>query len=239
MTPAVNTLPPLLALQQLRETGPLGQDLIIAARRHVGAAGLEQSACLERLLRVCREQAAVSTALRSLAWALGRMHDGDEQEEAARHALIASLNTQLALAAEMEDVLAGALKDITSTPVVFVSAAALQEIEQSAKGQLNTLRSLFGEARRHGRTPEQQREFDRLGSGMEEAFRRAEEAEAAGRAETLGVIIAEATAQLTALDQVPSPALIGRLEDIVEELRRQVARRLAPDLSGVQDHGAG
>lgn len=232
-----NSLPPLLALQQLRETGPLGQDLIIAARRHVGAAGLEQAACLERLLRVCREQAAVSTALRSLAWALERMQDADDQETSARLALIASLHTQLELAAGMEDVLAGALKDITSTPVVFVSAAALQKIEQDAKGQLGALRSLFGEAQRYGRTPAQQREFERLGSGMEEALLRAEQAAAAGWAETLGVIVAEATAQLTALDQVPSPALVDTLDHIVEELRRQAARRMAPEPPGAPDHG--
>lgn len=225
----MNTLPSLLALQQLRETGPLGQNLIVAARRHVGAAGLEQAACLERLLRVCHEQAAVSTALRSLAWALGRMQDG--QDEPARLVLIASVNAQLTLATEMEDVLADALKNITATPVVFVSAAALQKIEQDAKGQLNTLRSLFAEARRYGRTPEQQREFERLGAGMEESFHRAEAAEAAGRAETLGVIIAEATAQLTQLGQPPTPALIETLDRVVAELRRQAAQRVSPDLS--------
>ncbi|GAA5533989.1 hypothetical protein [Deinococcus aluminii] len=217
----MDNIPPLLSLQQLRETGPLGQGLIVAARRHVGAAGLEQAASLERLLRVCREQASVSTALRALAWALGRMQDGEEEE--ARLALLSTMNTQLALASEMEEVLAGALMDITSTPVVFVSAAKLQQIEQDAKGQLNTLKSLFNEAKRYGRTPEQQQEFERLSLGMQEALDRAEQDEAAGRAETLGVIIAEATARLTKLAELPSAALVETLEQVVGELRAKAA----------------
>lgn len=217
-------LPPLLTLEQLRETGPLGQDLVVSARRHVGAAGLEQAACLERLLRVCREQAAVSTALRSLAWALGRMEDGEQEEAEARSALLTALNAQVDLASRMEAVLADALRDITSTPVVFLSAAALQEIEQDAKGQLNTLKSLFNEARRYGRTPEQQREFERLGLGMQEALDRAEYEEAAGRAETLGVIIAEATTQLVKLPGMPTPALAETLERVAAELRARAAK---------------
>lgn len=220
----MDNIPPLLSLQQLRETGPLGQGLIVAARRHVGAAGLEQAASLERLLRVCREQASVSTALRSLAWALGQMQDGEEEE--ARLALLSTMHTQLALASEIEEVLAGALKDVTSTPVVFVSAAKLQQIEQDARGQLNALRSLFNEAERYGRTPEQQ-EFKRLSLGMQEALDRAEQDEAAGRAETLGVIIAEATARLVQLPEMPTPALIEALEQVVGELRGRAAQRVS------------
>ncbi|WP_216322343.1 hypothetical protein [Deinococcus aestuarii] len=223
-TRSLGTLPPLLTLAQLREPGTLGQDLVTAARRHVGAAGLEQTASLERLLRVCREQAAVGTALRSLAWALGRMGDGGDGEAGARATLLAALNTQLELAARIEAVLADALRDVTSTPAVFISAAALQEIEQDAKGQLQTLKSLFHEARRYGRTPEQQQEFERLGQGMQEALDRAEQDEAAGRAETLGVIIAEATAQLVKLPGMPTPALTETLERIAAELRAKAAR---------------
>lgn len=193
----------------------------MAARRHVGAAGLEQAACLERLLRVCREQAAVSTALRSLAWALGRMQDGEEED--ARAELLVAVNAQLDLASRSEGVLADALRDITSTPAVFLSAAALQEIEKEAKGQLHTLRALFNQARRYGRTPEQQEEFERLGLSMQEALDRAEQDEAAGRAETLGVIIAEATAQLVRLPGMPTPALAETLEQVAAELRARVA----------------
>ncbi|WP_216321913.1 hypothetical protein [Deinococcus aestuarii] len=225
----MENLPPLLTLEQLRETGPLGQELMAAARRHVGAAGLEQAACLERLLRVCRDQAAVSTALRSLAWALGQMQDG---EQAARAELLTALNAQLGLASRSEAVLAEALRDVTSTPAVFLSAAALQEIEQDAKGQLNTLRSLFNQAKRYGRTPEQQQEFERLGLGMQEALDRAEQDEVVGRAETLGVIIAEATAQLVKLPLKATPAVVETLERVAAELRTRAARPNPPGREG-------
>lgn len=219
-------LPPLLTLEQLRETGPLGRDLMLAARRHVGAAGLEQAASLERLLRVCREQASVSTALRSLAWALARTQGGEGGAGGETPAaLLSTLNAQLELASQSETVLAQALRDITSTPAVFLSAAALQKIEQDAKGQLGTLRALFNEARRYGRTPEQRQEFERLGQGVQEALDHAARAEAAGRAETLGVIVAEAAAQLVRLPEMPTPALVETLERMVHELRAKVPRQ--------------
>ncbi|WP_295819122.1 hypothetical protein [uncultured Deinococcus sp.] len=213
-------IPPLLTLQQLRETGPLGQQLLLAARHHVGEAGLEQAASLERLLVACRHHSAVTAALRSLGWALGQMSD---DPGGTRAALLAALQTQLGDAERVEEVLAGALRDITSTPVIFISAAALNDIEQRAQQQLKDAERLVERATRFGTTPDERGALQQVNQGMQEALMQSAVEDTAGRAQTLAYLIQEAATRLMALPTLPDPVLADLLEDVALGLRAQAA----------------
>ncbi|MFC3834177.1 hypothetical protein [Deinococcus rufus] len=217
----MDTIPPLLTLQQLRETGPLRQQLILAARHHVGEAGLEQASSLERLLVVCRHQGAVSTALRSLGWALGQMTDGAQEE--ARAALLEALRFQLQEAEAVEKVLSAALRDITSTPVIFLSAASLTEIEQRARAQMEEAEKLVAQASQHGTTAEEKEALTLVDQGMREALARSAEEEIEGQAAVLSYMIREAATKLAALPTLPNPVLAEMLEDVAVSLRTQAA----------------
>lgn len=222
----MNAIPPLLTLEELRESGPLGQQLIMAARHHVGEAGLEQAASLERLLVVCRHQAAVSTALRSLGWALSQSADG--AHEAARAALLSALDTQLEQAGRAETVLAGALRDITSTPVVFLSAALLTDIELGARAQLEGAEQLLAQAHQVSTDSQGRAALEGVDQGMREALARSAEQAADGQAQVLTHLISQAAARLLALPRLPSPALAERLEDVAASLRVAAAAQLPP-----------
>lgn len=221
-------VPPLLTLQQLRERGPLSQQLLLAARRHVGEAGLEQAASLERLLVVCRHHAAVASALRSLSWALGHRSDAESDLDGARTALLAALQAQLDDAERVEAVLAAALRDITSTPVIFVSAAALNDIEQRARQQLRDAEDLVAQATQVGTTPSERETLHHVDQEMRAAVAAAAQEDTAGRAQMLAHLIAAAAARLTALPTLPDPVLADLLDDVAAGLRRQAARLAAP-----------
>lgn len=222
----MDNIPPFLTLQQLRETGPLGQQLILAARRHVGEAGLEQAASLERLLVACRQQVAVTTALRSLGWALGRMTDDDPGRTRAE--LLTALQEQLDNAERAEEVLANSLRDVTSTPVIFVSAAALNEIEQRALQQLIAAQQLVAQASHGGGTPDERETLRQVDQRMRTALAHAAEEEALGRAQTLVYLIQDAATRLIALPTLPDPALADLLEDVAAGLRVQATRQVSP-----------
>ncbi|WP_295813812.1 hypothetical protein [uncultured Deinococcus sp.] len=215
----MNRIPPLLTLHQLRESGPLGQQLLLAARRHVGEAGLEQAASLERLLVACRHHAAVATALRSLDWALNQMTDDDPT--GSRAEVLAALHAQLDAAQQVEEVLADALNDITSTPVIFISAAALNAIEQQARQQLNDAEQLVAQASQFGTTPDTRETLHRVNQGMRTALARAAQEDTAGRAQVLGYLITEAARRLMDLPTLPDPVLADVLEDVAAGLRFQ------------------
>lgn len=220
--------PPLLTLEQLREPGPLGEQLIIAARHHVGEAGLEQAASLERLLVICRRQAAVSTALRSLTWALGRQAGGEQDE--ARAALLTALEQQREQARQVETVLARALRDITSTPVVFLSAASLSGIETRARSQLDGAEHLLAQATQTTVSPAERGALDQVDRGMREALERSAREEAQGQAQVLAHLIRQAAAKLSTLPRLPDPVLAELLEDVAAGLRAQAAAQLSPEV---------
>ena len=128
----------LLTLEQVQQAGPLDRSLLTVARQHVGAAGLAQSAALERLIAAGQEHAGLIAALRALAQLV-------EQDSDGRELYRASLE-QLEVLKHLESLVAAALRQITATPVEAVSASVLESIAAGTKRHVTALEGLLSDA---------------------------------------------------------------------------------------------
>jgi len=131
-----------LTLRLLQGQGDINQGLLMAARRHVGAAGIEQTAALERLIAAGQAHSSLTQALQRVVTLLQKGEDTQ-----ALSNLLEESQLQLLLLDMLAAAVTEALEQITATPVVQVSAQVLDGIAQDMQQRLNALQRLVEEIR--------------------------------------------------------------------------------------------
>lgn len=117
------------------------------AREHVGAAGWQQTAALESILRTGREGLAVTDALRQVVrltteqirtLSLSEMREQGEHVRAL-HEVVRNGEEQITAAQALEEVLCQALDDVARTPLDDVNVSRLKQIHQRVQEQVAAL----------------------------------------------------------------------------------------------------
>lgn len=138
-----------LTLKLFQGGGAIHRGLLMAARRHVGAAGIEQTAALERLIAAGQEHTGLVQALRQVVLLLQK---NEESEALAR--LLSESQQQVLILDELAGVVATALEQITATPVVQISAEVLEKIADGMHQRLYALNRLVEEIELSSSVPE-------------------------------------------------------------------------------------
>ena len=126
-----------LSLTLFQGPGVINNALLIAARRHVGAAGIEQTAALERLIAAGQEHTGLAMALQKVTALL--QNSGNTE---ALNTLLDESQQQLLILDELASTVTQALEQITATPVVRVSVQVLEDIAHRMHQRLYALNRL-------------------------------------------------------------------------------------------------
>jgi hypothetical protein len=206
-------------LQQIREHGILNRDVVFAARRQVGTAGLEQTAALERLIAIGQSQPAISRALERIALTLQDTHTGTSAADTRE--LLEASREQLAVVQQFELIVSEALQTVALMPVEQISVQVLREINLSAKEQLATLEQLVQDVQERSGSQAQIELLEQVGAGVQEALDAIEVQEASGQVESLSLSSQDAVSQIVALVQAPVEQQIAALETLAETAQTQ------------------
>ncbi|GGR25168.1 hypothetical protein [Deinococcus ruber] len=208
-----------LTLRQLRDQGILDRQTVTAAREHVGAAGIEQTTTLERIIAVGRSQPSISHALERIAHTLEH-HDTGTSASDTRELLEISRD-QFQTVQQLKEIVVGALQTVTETPIDQISAAVLREIDLSAKQQLSDLEHLVAQVQQRTASRPQVEVLEEVGEEVHAALQAIEQQEAHGQMESLGQAGKDVAAQIAALDQVSPEEQIRALEDMAQAAQEQ------------------
>lgn len=208
-----------LTLREIQQQGVVQREVVLAARRHVGAAGIEQTAALERIIAVGRSQPSILRALERIAQTL--REEGAGTSAAETQALLEASREQLQFVRHVEQVVTEALSRVTATPVEQISAARLAEVDLGARAQLSALERLVEEVEQQSRSQAQLEVLEQVETEVHQALGAIEEQEARGQVESLSLVGQEAVAQLGALDQAPVGEQIAALEDVARAAQEQ------------------
>lgn len=208
-----------LTMRQIREHGVLSRDVVLAARRHVGVAGLEQTAALERIVAVGRSQPSISRALKRIAQTLEDAHTGTSGADTQE--LLDASREQLLAVQQFEVIVSDALRTVASMPVEEISVQVLGEIDLSAKEQLATLERLVQEVQDRSSSQLQIDLLERVGERVHLALESIEVQEASGQVTALSLTSQGAVSQIAALVQAPTGQQIAALDDLADAARAQ------------------
>ena len=215
----------LLNLHQIREHGAIHRDAVRAARQHVGVAGLEQTAVLERIIAIGRSQPSISCSLERIAQTLKETQDADNQE------LLAASQEQLQVVRQFQEIVSEALQTVNSLPIEEVSVQALSEIDASVKEQLMSLEQLVHDVQAQSSSQEQTHPLTQVSEDVQYVLETIETQEASGQVESLSLTSQEAVAQIAALVHAPTEQQIAALDDLADAARAQadLLRNQDPD----------
>ena len=204
-------------LCKIQEHGVLDQNVVFAARQHVGVAGLEQTAALERIVAVGRSQPSISRALEQVAQTLQDVRMG--ASEAASQELLEASQEQLQAVQQFEVIVSDALRTVASMPIETISVQALQEIDLSAKEQLASLEQLVHEVQERSTSQPQIDLLEQVREGVHQGITAIEVQEASGQVESLSLTSHEAVSQIAALVHAPVEQQIAALDDLADAAR--------------------
>ncbi|WP_407543160.1 hypothetical protein Q0M94_24375 (plasmid) [Deinococcus radiomollis] len=215
----------LLNLHQIREHGAIHRDAVRAARQHVGVAGLEQTAVLERIIAIGRSQPSISRSLERIAQTLKETQDADNQE------LLDASQEQLQVVRQFHEVVSEALQTVTSIPMEEISVQTLTEIDASVKEQLITLEGLVHDVQAQSTAQGQTHPLTQVSEDVQEVLEAIEMEEASGQVESLSLTSQEAVVQIAALVHAPTEQQIAALDDLADAARAQadLLRNQDPD----------
>ncbi len=208
-----------LTMRQIREHGVLSRDVVLAARQHVGVAGLEQTAALERIVAVGRSQPSISRALKRIAQTLEDAHTGTSGADTQE--LLDASREQLLAVQQFEVIVSDALRTVASMPIEEISVQVLGEIDLSAKEQLATLERLVQEVQDRSSSQPQIDLLERVGEGVHQALESIEVQEASGQVTALSLTSQGAVSQIAALVHAPTEQQIAALDDLANAARAQ------------------
>ena len=222
------------------EAARFPRDGVTEARRHVNEAGAEQSSALERIITIGRGQADIAVALRDVAQTLS-------QQDSARSAaevqtLMDTAQRQLAAVHHLEGIVQAALREVTTTPVVHISAQVLQGISDTAHEQLANLDQLIAEAQDSTTSSEQAQELERIGDSVHTAVQNNESEQVAERVASLRMAVQHTADEITRLDlesmfsdltDAAARLALGHLGEAVPEPRMAEGVALARSLNHI------
>lgn len=212
---------PALTLAEIRALSLSTTQHISAAREHIGAAGLEQTAALEHIITVSREQAALSQALAGLEGAL--QHDQPGQT-ARQHQALAELRLtgekQLELAHQLGDVITAVLQNIMLIPVTQVSAAALTEIGAQVSTQLKVMEDFIKVAQVKS-PPGHEAGLAQVETEFQAALEHSEQAEVSGQLHLLGEMGEDAAQRIAQVEGASVQRRVEALEQLADQAQEQ------------------
>ena len=208
-----------LTLRQIREQGILDHEVVLAARQHVGAAGIEQTAALERVIAVGQGQPSIVRALSHISQTLQAESTGTSVADTEE--LLATTREQLRSVQLLGEIVTEALEAVRATPIDHISAAVLSEINLEAKEQLMALEELVHEVQQRTTSGPQARLLEQVGQQVHAALDAIEIQEAHGQVESLELAGQKAVAQIAALDQAPVEHQIAALEGVAEAAQKK------------------
>jgi len=215
---------PSKTLAEIHEATVANRRNIAAARHHVGAAGLEQTAALEGMISVGRGQKTVTQALESLGYALRNEHaDDTEAQKKTMAELQVVSDEQLALAHELDELIALTLHNVTVTPLEQISVMVLNEIGDEVKEQIATLEALIERAQ-DGSSPRQKGLYQRAEDEAQAAtvhLDAADAAKAGGEVHSLSATGEETIMQITEVNGASPETQINALERMSEKAQEQ------------------
>jgi len=193
--------------------------MVLTARQHVGVAGLEQTAALERLILVGRNQPSIGRALRRISQTLQQVETGTSAAD-TQELLLAS-QEQLNGVEQFRRIVSEALLTVASLPIEEISLQALKEIDLSAREQLASLEQLVQEVQERSSSQPQIDLLEQVKEGVHQKIEALEVQEASGQVESLSLASQEAVSQIAALVQAPTEQQITALDDLADAARAQ------------------
>ena len=170
-----------LSLDLFRGPDVIDHALLMAARRHVGAAGIEQTAALERLIAAGQEHTSLAMALQKVTTLLQ-----NSSNTQALDPLLDESQQQLLILDELASTVTQALEQITATPVVRVSVEILEDIATRMHQRLADLNRLVEKIELSPAVPDSATPgLEAMRAALEAELLRIRHAEHEGRLQTL------------------------------------------------------
>ena len=210
---------PSLTMHQIREHGVLSRDVVLTARQHVGTAGLEQTAALERIVAVGESQPSISRALKRISQTLQEAQTGTSAADTQE--LLDASQEQLQAVQQFGVIVSEALRTVAALPVEMISVQALKEIDLSAKEQLASLEQLVQEVQERSSSQPQINLLERVKEGVQHGIEAIEMQEASGQVESLSMTGQDAVLQIAALEHAPTEQQIAALDELADAARAQ------------------
>lgn len=218
---------------QQRRTAQQERLNILAARRHVGAAGLAQTEALEELIALGREQIEISAALREVATlTVGEVRDqslSGLQSASPKHAdmlraVVQSSREQLEQANVLGDLVQDALTQVQRIPPEQVSAAALRQIQAQVRRQVEALEQLLRVAEAHVQTVEQVADLEQVRTGLHDKLEQIERAEAQDKLRAFEQLSEGAVASILSVEHADDRDRARALRQLIAAAETQLAR---------------
>ena len=199
------------------------------AREHVGAAGWQQTAALESILRAGREGLAATDALRQVVRLTTEqirtlsLSEMKEQEEHVRalHEVVRNGEEQMTAAQALEEVLCQALDDVARTPLDDVSVSRLKQIHRRVQEQVAALNTIVESAQVQAQTLEQASRLDEISAEYQQRVNDIRQFSAAEEVEALGDTGQRIVERIAEIDEA-HPDQLSALQKIGETLVESV-----------------
>lgn len=199
------------------------------AREHVGAAGWQQTAALESILRTGREGLAATDALRQVVrltteqirtLSLSEMREQGEHVRAL-HEIVRNGEEQMTAAQALEEVLCQALDDVARTPLDDVSVSRLKQIHRRVQEQVAALNTIVESAQVQAQTLEQASRLDEISAEYQQRVNDIRQFSAAEEVEALGDTGQRIVERIAEIDEA-HPDQLSALQKIGETLVESV-----------------
>ena len=201
-----------LSLNLLQGPNVIGHALLMAARRHVGEADIEQTAALERLIAAGQEHTGLTMALRKVTTLL--QNSGTTQ---ALNTLLDESQQQLLILDELAGTVTQALEQITATPVVRVSVQVLEDIANRMHQRLQALNRLVEKIKLSPAVPDSATPgLEAVRTALEVELQRIRQAEHEGRLQTLVGLACQAIQDISAQQHSKREERRAALNKIIE-----------------------
>ena len=210
-----------LSLQALQDAAGLNPALLLAARRHVGAAGIEQTAALERLIAAAQEHAGLTLALLQVSELLRQSGQAGDAERV--QPLLAQSRDQAVILEELARVVTGALAQITATPVQRISAEVLEAIAGRMHGQVTALEQLIDSIERSEAVPGSYTpDLEAIQERLQQELAQVAAGRRLGQLDTLHQLAVQATRDIARMEALPHADRRAALHAVLEDMQRQL-----------------
>ena len=209
----------LSQLTLIQHRALLDARLLIAAREHVGAAGIEQMAALERLIAAGQEHTSVARAASQVLHLL----QTQTPDALAVQTLLRQSEEQVVWLNELAAVVTTSLQQITATPVQRISAAVLEDIATRMQRQIAALNTLIAAAQASPAVPDAATPtLEAIRATLQADLAAAAQAERQGHLATLLQLALQTCADIGGLTGSAVPERVAALQSIAAAVQQQI-----------------